>query len=194
MVFVKGSFWGFLLLSVMTLASCSNVTVETSDNFEGVELPDGSIVYLNHNSVITYEEEFDPRMIEIEGEVYFSVVKSSSPFIVKTNAGEVIVLGTEFNVKSEIDKIEVEVARGIVELKIEERVDQVKRGESAVYEKTEKEIRKAKAEFKFRSWLKELKKEFKKLGKEIKSTSKEIGKESKEAGKEIKEELNKLKQ
>jgi hypothetical protein len=103
------------------------------------------------------------------------------------------VLGTEFNVKSLADELEVEVEEGIVELKTQARSEKVKRGEAAIYRNAENEFKKVKAEFKFRIWMKDLKAEFKKLGKEIKTSSKEIGKESKKAAKELKKELKKLK-
>ena len=183
----------FFTASLIAFSSCSSVSVETGDNFEVVELPDGSIVFLNHNSAVGYDEEFSPRTLEVQGEVFLSVVKSETPFVVKSEHGEVTVLGTEFNVKSQAEELEVEVEKGIVELKTEMHSDKIKRGEAAVYKKAENDFKKVKAEFKFRIWMKDLKDEFKRLGKEIKTNSKEIEKESKEAGKQLKKELKKLK-
>lgn len=177
---------------LIVLSSCSSVSVETKDNFEVVELPDGSMAFLNHNSAISYDEKFSPRSLDVQGEVFFSVVEDESPFVVKSEHGEIGVIGTEFNVKSSADELEVEVEDGIVELKTKAQSEKVKRGEAALYRAAEKEFKKAKAEFKFRIWMKELEVEFKKLGKEIKSNSKEIGKESKKAAKELKKELKKL--
>lgn len=42
--------------AIILLGACSNMKVKTSDNYEVVELPDGSIAYLNHNSSITYDK------------------------------------------------------------------------------------------------------------------------------------------
>jgi len=182
----------FFATSLIVFSSCSSVTVETEDNFEVVELPDGSIAFLNHDSAIGYDKAFSPRTLEVDGEVFLSVVESETPFVVKSQHGEIKVLGTEFNVKSEAEELEVEVEKGIVELKTMAHSDKIKRGEAAVYQKSENEFKKVKAEFKFRIWMKDLKDEFKKLGKEIKSNSKEIGKESKEGGKQLKKELKKL--
>ena len=183
----------FFTALLIALSSCSSVSVETDDNFEVVELPDGSIVFLNHNSAVSYDEEFSRRTLEVQGEVFLSVVKSETPFVVKSEHGEVTVLGTEFNVKSQAEELEVEVEKGIVELKTEMHSDKIKRGEAALYKKVENDFKKVKAEFKFRIWMKALKDEFKKLGKEIKNNSKEIEKESKEAGKQLKKELKKIK-
>jgi len=178
--------------SLVALASCSSVSVETKDNFEMVELPDGSVAFLNHNSALGYDKEFSPRTIEVQGEVFLSVVKSETPFVVKSQHGEITVVGTEFNVKSLVDELEVEVERGVVELKTEIQSDKIKRGEAAIYKRAENDFKKIKAEFKFRIWMKELKAEFKKLGKEIKANSKEMEKESRKAGKQLKKELKKL--
>ena len=178
--------------SLVALTSCSNVSVETEDNFEMVELPDGSIAFLNHNSALSYDKEFSPRTLEVQGEVFLSVVESETPFVVKSQHGEITVVGTEFNVKSLVDELEVEVERGVVELKTEIQSDKIKRGEAAIYKRAENDFKKIKAEFKFRIWMKELKAEFKKLGKEIKANSKEMEKESRKAGKQLKKELKKL--
>ncbi|HTJ51937.1 MAG TPA: FecR family protein [Cyclobacteriaceae bacterium] len=181
------------LILFIVLSSCSSRSVETGDNFDALELPDGSVVYLNHNSTIHYDKAFNPRTIEVQGEVFLSVVKSATPFVVKTSLGEITVVGTEFDVKSEVNNLAIEVEDGIVELKTEAHSENIKRGEAAAYTKGEQAIKKFKAEFKFKIWMKDLKEQFKKLGKEIKSNSKEIGRESKKAGKQLKQELKKLK-
>lgn len=193
MVRTKCTFYTLIASSLIALSSCSSVSVETQDNFEVVELPDGSIAFLNHYSAVNYDEAFRPRTLEVQGEVFFSVVKSETPFVVKSKYGELTVLGTEFNVKSEAEELAVEVEDGIVELKTKTQSEKIKRGEAAVYKKAEDGMTKFKAEFKFRIWMKELRKEFKKLGKEIKDNAKAVGEESKEAGKQLKKELKKLK-
>ena len=192
MINLQTTFIFFFTASLMVLSSCSSVSVETEDNFEVVELPDGSLAFLNHNSAVDYDKEFSPRTLEVQGEVFLSVVEGESPFVVKSQNGEITVLGTEFNVRSQAEQLEVEVEEGIVELKTKTHSEKVKRGQAIVYNTAENEFKKVKAEFKFRIWMKELKDEFKKLGKEIKDNSKEIGKESKKAGKELKKELKKL--
>ena len=68
---------------LIALSSCSSVSVETKDNFEVLELPDGSMAFLNYNSTVDFDKEFIPRTLEIEGEVFFSVVKGETPFVVK---------------------------------------------------------------------------------------------------------------
>ncbi|MDO4703846.1 FecR family protein [Tannerella sp.] len=67
-------------------------------------LPDGSKVWLNADSRITYPSEFigNCREVNLDGEAYFSVHKHRNrPFIVHTSAGaKVEVLGTEFNLEA----------------------------------------------------------------------------------------------
>jgi hypothetical protein len=193
MINLKVTSFILIIASLILISSCSTISVETNDNFEVVELPDGSIAFLNHTSEVKYDEEFSPRSLEVQGEVFLDVVEDESPFVVKSKHGDIVVLGTEFNVKSHAEELEVEVEEGIVELKTKTRSEKVQRGEAALYKAANKEFKKVKAEFKFRIWIKELKAEFKKLGKEIKSNSKEIEKESKKAAKELKKELKKLK-
>lgn len=66
-------------------------------------LPDGSKVWLNAESSITYPIAFtnEERRVKIAGEVYFEVAKDKKkPFRVETNDAEVEVLGTQFNIKA----------------------------------------------------------------------------------------------
>lgn len=68
-------------------------------------LPDGSLVWLNSGSTFTYPDRFDgERIVELNGEAYFEVKKQKEPFKVRTEYGEVEVLGTEFNVKAYPDE------------------------------------------------------------------------------------------
>ncbi|WP_461788448.1 FecR family protein [Pedobacter sp.] len=76
-----------------------------------VKLPDGSAVWLNAASSLTYPLAFSNgknRTVELRGEAYFEVAKDSShPFVVKTGKQEVTVLGTHFNINSYSDETTV---------------------------------------------------------------------------------------
>lgn len=66
-------------------------------------LPDGSLVWLNAASKLTFPTLFtgDSRIVELSGEAYFEVAtKKNLPFKVITAKEEVEVLGTHFNVNS----------------------------------------------------------------------------------------------
>ena len=74
-------------------------------------LSDGTWVYLNAESVITYPQKFvgEKREVTLEGEAYFQVTASKEhPFIVKTKDMDVLVTGTEFNVKAYPDELNVQ--------------------------------------------------------------------------------------
>jgi ferric-dicitrate binding protein FerR (iron transport regulator) len=68
------------------------------------QLPDGSRVWLNSKSRLTYKESFNDniREAELEGEAFFDVIKDTlRPFIIHTLSGiDIRVLGTAFNVKA----------------------------------------------------------------------------------------------
>ena len=74
-------------------------------------LSDGTWVYLNAESVITFPKKFvgERREVILEGEAYFHVTASKEhPFIVKTRDMDVLVTGTEFNVKAYPDESNVQ--------------------------------------------------------------------------------------
>lgn len=73
-----------------------------------VHLPDGSLVWLNASSSLTYFphlNERGKRRVRLEGEAYFEIAKDRlHPFVVQTRGQEVEVLGTEFNVNAYSDE------------------------------------------------------------------------------------------
>lgn len=74
-------------------------------------LPDGSKVWLNAGSTLKYNQNFlkDKRIVFLEGEAYFEVVKYNNiPFYVNTSHLNITVLGTKFNVKSYSDDKTIE--------------------------------------------------------------------------------------
>jgi transmembrane sensor len=84
-------------------------------------LPDGSVVWLNSGSRISYPANFTDslREVELEGEAYFEVAKNPErPFIVHTRDIHIRVLGTAFNVKCYPDenKTEATLVRGLVQV------------------------------------------------------------------------------
>lgn len=73
-----------------------------------VHLPDGTLVWINAASSLTYPASFaasKTRTVELDGEAYFEVSKDAShPFIVKTAQQDLVVLGTHFNINSYADE------------------------------------------------------------------------------------------
>ncbi len=86
-------------------------------------LPDGSGVWLNAGSKLSYQKKMDGKMreVELEGEAFFDIVKDPArPFIIHTSKMDVKVLGTRFNVKAyERDKtFETSLINGSVEIRL----------------------------------------------------------------------------
>jgi ferric-dicitrate binding protein FerR (iron transport regulator) len=85
-------------------------------------LPDGSQVWLNSDSKLSYGARFNDtiREVSLEGEAYFDVIKDKKrPFVVMTNALNIRVLGTAFNIKSYAQDatIETTLIRGMIEVR-----------------------------------------------------------------------------
>ena len=76
-------------------------------------LPDGTLVWLNDGSRMTYSQGFgvDNRKVELEGEGYFEVKRNEKiPFFVKTKDLQLQVLGTKFNFRDYPEDHEVVVS------------------------------------------------------------------------------------
>ncbi len=72
-----------------------------------VNLPDGTKIWMNAASSLTYPTKFTSgtRRVKLSGEAYFEVAKDKAhPFIVATNKQEVEVLGTHFNINAYEDE------------------------------------------------------------------------------------------
>jgi transmembrane sensor len=73
-----------------------------------VRLPDGSQIWLNAASSLTYPanlKQAGQRKVYLDGEAYFEVAKDkSTPFIVETSNQTVEVLGTHFNINSYLNE------------------------------------------------------------------------------------------
>jgi len=64
-----------------------------------VSLPDGSLVWLNAETVVKYQPDKGKRKVSLTGEAYFEVKHSADyPFVVETGGTKIKVLGTKFNV------------------------------------------------------------------------------------------------
>jgi len=88
-------------------------------------LTDGSLVYLDPNSTISYSKRFGrrSRSISLEGDAFFEVAHNPQiPFVVETTSAQVQVLGTSFTVKAGKDSIfEVLVQTGSVNVESKAR-------------------------------------------------------------------------
>lgn len=68
-----------------------------------LQLPDGTSVWLNSNTTLSYNRKFnkEKRIIQLSGEAFFNVAKDKTrPFIVQSGDLSVKALGTTFNCKA----------------------------------------------------------------------------------------------
>ena len=110
--------------------------------FEQIQLPDGSKVVLNANSILKYEAT-TPRKVWLEGEAFFEVTKkprTQENFQVQTNDLTVKVLGTTFNVNSRNAQTKVFLEEGKITLELDEKKEQIEPGEFISYSQEKKEI------------------------------------------------------
>ena len=107
-----------LLAGAFFMFNQNSATVEmlAMETLEGemkeVALADGSKVWLNENSKLTYPNAMngDERRVTLAGEAFFDITKNpSKPFIIDTRDAEVKVLGTSFEVRAMDDEIRTEV-------------------------------------------------------------------------------------
>lgn len=109
-------------------------------------LPDGTHVWINSDSELSFPVRFDSskREVTLSGEAYFSVTKDETkPFIVKVADNiEVKVLGTEFNIQAypEANTIETTLCKGSVNVSDGEQKVTLTPSLQAVYSKTTKGI------------------------------------------------------
>lgn len=90
-------------------------------------LPDGTLVWLNAESSLSYDSQLDDqaqRIVYLDGEAFFDVShRKNKPFLVRTEKLSVKVLGTAFNVKAYAkDKgTEATLLRGSIELSMNDQ-------------------------------------------------------------------------
>ena len=125
-----------------------------------ITLPDGSRVYLNSESSISYPEFFskDKREITLSGEAFFEVTRDETrPFIIYSGAVTTKVLGTSFNIQAfKGSEIKVTVATGKVQVdvKSDQKNDQVvlTPNQQAVYNREDGLVTKEVSADQFTAW------------------------------------------
>lgn len=108
-------------------------------------LADGSTVWLNAESEITYPVAFNgtTRELKLKGEAYFDVTPNPKrPFIVHTDQFNIRVTGTEFNVRVYAGETEsATLAQGGIQLEKGTDIYQIKPGQQAYLENHEVQVK-----------------------------------------------------
>ncbi|MEQ9438712.1 MAG: FecR domain-containing protein [Cyclobacteriaceae bacterium] len=103
-----------------------------------VVLPDSSLVTLNANSSLSFEEDWGQsdkaREIGLKGEGFFDVShQNGRKFIVRTEGASIEVLGTEFNVSERRGTTEVVLNSGKVAFYLKDEKVMMNPGEQVIY-------------------------------------------------------------
>ena len=103
-----------------------------------VHLPDGTQIWLNAASSLTYTTSLvrdGKRIVQLDGEAYFEVAKDRKrPFVVESRGQSVEVLGTHFNLNAYKDEpqIATTLLEGSVKVNVNGKTQLIRPGQQAV--------------------------------------------------------------
>ncbi len=119
-------------------------------------LPDGTKVWLNSDTELAYTVPFvgNERRVQLHGEAYFDVTHNKEkPFIVETDKHSIKVLGTEFNISSYSEDINIVTTLVDGKVKVERELENnevalefLSPGEQSLFNKETKNISKQKVD------------------------------------------------
>lgn len=122
--------------SILKRASVTTVINPRGSKVFGLHLNDGTKVWLNSGSSISYPIGFNgkERIVQVQGEVYFEVAHDSAkPFIVEKGSASIHVTGTHFNARAYDDApMEVTLMEGKVEVQESRLSAKLEPGEKCV--------------------------------------------------------------
>ncbi|MGC4231778.1 MAG: DUF4974 domain-containing protein [Niabella sp.] len=133
---IAASFALIVVLGISIIMDRKPATVPSEDNTiaavttkgskSSVVLPDGTKVWINGDTRLSYQKDFGvtTRDVFLSGEAYFDVAHDKAhPFIVHTDAFDIKVLGTAFNVKaySGDANAQATLIRGAIEVALNQR-------------------------------------------------------------------------
>jgi len=96
----------------------TDIYITATSKVMTIKLPDGSQVWMNANSTLSYPLSFKTdRVVTLTGEAYFMVTPDKKhPFSVHTHRVSTLVVGTSFNVKEMDSTVSVTVSHGMVKM------------------------------------------------------------------------------
>ncbi|MGJ7032148.1 FecR family protein [Niabella hirudinis] len=120
-ILIAGGLFYVLMSPPRQSREAANVIATNKGSRTNLILPDGSKVWVNADSRLTYDHEFGAktRSVYLSGEAYFEVAKDKAhPFIVHTQLMDVRAVGTAFNVRSYKDETNAQATlmEGVVEV------------------------------------------------------------------------------
>ncbi len=132
-------------------------TIATLNEQKQIKLEDGSMVWLNANSSITFPEKFTAnRKVALSGEAFFDVMHNEkSEFVITANGTLVKDIGTSFNIRAYEKEavVQVSVASGIVAFSTKKTEPvTLKQGEAAEYNISLSAFNKTKTSSNYLAW------------------------------------------
>lgn len=119
-------------------------------------LPDGSKVWLNAGTRLTYNQDFgiETRSLHLSGEAFFEVAKDPDhPFIVNASELKIVALGTRFNVKAYPEELDVltTLEEGKIDVQVMKSSGEISSlivlpNENIIFHKTEETLEKRQTE------------------------------------------------
>lgn len=155
----KTGIWGLVAGIVAIVVSASLFLLPDKDNLTAaplivstsagersqVQLPDGSLISLNHNTKIsyTYDSKLNTRNITLTGEAYFDVNSDPEhPFIVSCDGLSIECKGTSFNVKGypEEQNVTAVLASGTIVASASRQTITMKPGTKVAFNKQSRDL------------------------------------------------------
>jgi transmembrane sensor len=133
---------GFLIYRIAYDRAPQDVVIAAKSTPMQQKLPDGSEVFVNKNSTVTFIKKGKKREVKLEGEAYFNVVHNAAePFVINIDEIRIEDIGTAFNVNALPGSkvVEVTVDEGEVRFYTESNAGvRLIKGEKAYYDKSAK--------------------------------------------------------
>jgi transmembrane sensor len=131
--------FGFIVAWFMNQSTAKPLVLMAAKQTRQEKLPDGSTVFINKGSELSYEAAKDgSRQVKLKGEAFFEVVHNEKePFVVLIDDIRIQDIGTAFNIKAVPGSGSIEVTVESGEVHFYSAVDQglkLRQGEKALYE------------------------------------------------------------
>lgn len=125
-VFILMAGFGFAIYNMQNTTP-SFVSTHAGQH-EKIELPDGSIIWLNENTTIRLADNFKTnRQVELTGEAFFEVARDEEhPFSIASGQTQTTVLGTAFNIRAYPDEQTVELSVTSGKVRFSEKINKQK--------------------------------------------------------------------
>ncbi len=130
----------YLYTSKLSFPGNAEMTSTAVGERKRVKLEDGSVVWLNAASRLSYPRRFtgSVREVTLEGEAFFDIARNADqPFVIKSGALKTTVLGTSFNIRAYLEDktMSVAVVTGKVKVNSAEAELHLEPNQQAVFDK-----------------------------------------------------------